>query len=355
MSNVRDVLKFKDGGLSVEEARRKMLEAGEAPRGLNPTGIPALVKEEVAPVVVPTAVADAIEPEFEEEVPVVPVVPVAVAPTPVPIPPKVERVETDQFVGEIKQEGGKWVAELRYKTGGGTERFIKSTKNELMLALLEGKGHATMRVHKAVRREKLGWSELDRQYALPAGVTAEDFEKMPDKQQDAMLWTIASQQTLLFNEAHPEFYKTPNNAKAIDNFLTEHKLPITLRNLEYAFEDLTESELLEVRPTEPAREAPITSSAPAAAPVPTDSAPASATPPAAPAAALGVVAPAVTVRKRGTTGLQPGQSSSPTELGGPEDGGKPRELSEAELRKLPMSELKRISDQDRRQRAGTQR
>jgi len=43
----------------------------------------------------------------------------------------------------------------------------------------------------------------------------------------------------------------------------------------------------------------------------------------------------VAVRKRGSSGLQPGHSSLPSgEQGRPEDDGKGKELSEAELRKL---------------------
>src|SRR5271157_2417584 len=342
MSKVGEVLKFRDAGLSVEDARKAMFAAGEAPKGLNPLNIPAASVVPVVPEVVPVAAVDALEPELEEEE-VIPTptkpVPVAVAPVSTPVVPRVERIETSQFVGEIKQEGGKWVAELRYKTGGGTERFVKNTKNDLMLALLEGKGHATLRVHKAVRREKLGWSELDRQYPLPEWCTTKDFEEMSDKQQNALLYTIASEQIVMFNDAHPEFYKTPKNAQALNDFLTEHKLPITLRNLEYAFEDLQETDqendkkFLDYRPVvEPAREVP-PSSALVPAPVQTDSAPATAAPAVAPATVSVAAVPAVTVRKRGTTGLQPGQSSSASELGGLEDGGTPREPSEAELRR----------------------
>ena len=359
MPKVSEVLKFKDGGPSVEEARKAMFAAGENPKGESQAGAPPVVV--APPAVVPPVAAEVLEPEFEEEIPAVPPaavpVPATVVPTPVTVtPPKVERIETAQFVGEIKQEGGKWVAEIRYKTGAGTERFIENSRNELMLALLAGKGHATLRVNKAVRREKLGWSELDHQYPLPENTTVEKFEKLPDEQQDAMIWTIASQQIILFHDKHPEFYKTPDNAKAVNDFLVEHKLPITLRNLEYAFEDLTESDLLDKRPeVAPAREIPTPSLAPEPAPARTDSAPTPATPAPAPAAAPAAAAPAVVVRKRGTTGLQPGQSSSPTEPGSQEDGGNSREPSEAELRKLPLSELKRIADKDRRTRAGTQR
>jgi hypothetical protein len=357
-TKVAEVLKFRDGGLTVEEARRKMIEAKEAPSGMASARNGAVAEPPVVPVVVPVVatpvVTNVLDPEFEEEITDTP------TPTPVPvvapvIVPKAERVESPQFVGEIKQEGGRWVAELRYKNGGGTERFIDNTKNGLMLKLLEGKGHATLRVNKAVRREKLGWSELDKQYPLPDGIAAKDFEEMGDKQQDHLLRTIANEQILIFREAHPEFYKTEANANKLLDFIAKERLPVTFRNLEYAFDELTDSNLPpDVRLEERALvvetpAAPIlTQPAPTPVLVQKDSAPAPTVVAPVSTEAPTPMAPAVVVRKRGTTGLQPGQSSSPTEPTRLEDGGTPRQLSEAELRKLPMSELKRIADRDRR-------
>jgi len=357
---------LKRPGQTVAEAKQAMISAGEAPAGLAGGNTPvsraatAVLEPPVPALVVPPVVTE----EFEEEIEATPATPVAqpapapAPPAPVVAPPKVERVETSQFVGELKKENDKWVAELVYKNGAGTERFEARSKNELMLKLLEGKGHATLRVNKAVRREKLGWSELDRQYPLPDGITAKDFEEMNDKSQDALLRSIAVEQIVMFNEAHPEYYKDPEgkNAKKINDFLTEQHLPITLRNLEYALDELTDSNLpadvrLVERPVAVARVTP-TISAPEPAPTRMDSVPAPAAPAPVPTAAA-PTAPAVTVRKRGTTGLQPGDSSSPIEPGTtPEDGNRPRELSEAELRKLPMDQLKRIANADRRARAG---
>jgi len=50
------------------------------------------------------------------------------------------------------------------------------------------------------------------------------------------------------------------------------------------------------------------------------------------------------VRKRGTTGLKPGTSSV---VDVPEDGKKSGELSEAEAKRLPFDQLKRIVKTDR--------
>jgi hypothetical protein len=359
---VVSVLKFRDGGLSVEDAKKAMLAAGEAPSGMvaRPAATVAAAPEPIVPAVVsavvPPAVGDVIEGDFEDEIEAPKAAaPAVVAPVVVPpaVPQRIERVENDKFIGEIKQENGKWVAELRYKAGSGTERFIADTKSLLMMKLLEGKGHATLRVNKAVRREKLGWSELDRQYPLPEGITADDFDKMSDKQQDHLLLTVATQQTLAFREAHPEFYRTDANAQKLNALLNKEKLPITLRNLEYALDELTADHLpLDVRLEErPSAVAPATPSleqpAPAAPPARTDPAPAVAAPAPVPTVAA-AAAPGVTVRKRGMTGLRPTDSSSEPEPAR-EDDREPRQLSEAELKKMPMSQLQRIVRSEQKQ------
>ncbi len=333
MPKVSDVLRFNDRGPSVDEARKRMLEAGEAPS-----------RRGGVPVVVPAAAADALEPEIEDngEEP-----PVVVAP---PAEEKVERIENERFVGEIKQEKGKWIAEISYKSGSGTERFVAGSKNELLLKLLEGKGHATLRVKEAVRREKLGGPKLDKAYQLPEGMTSEEFSKMPASAQTAVIDSIAATSALVFREAHPEYYRTDANGAALDKFMQEHNLPYTVTNLEYAFEDMTENELFpdkrqSMRTAEPSltRET-IAPKAEDSASVARLAAPASPEP-------APVASPAVTTRKRGSTGLPGGHSSIPSDgATRAEDAGNPKEPSEAELRKLPLSELKRIADAERRSR-----
>ncbi len=368
MPRVQDVLRFKDKGTSVEDARKKMLEAGEAP-----SGVAGEVKKNAAagfapPIVAPAVLADALEPVLEEmpveKVPAaspaaVPAAAVEVTPAvpPVPEKQKIERIETGEFIAEIRQEKGDWVGEIKYKSGAGTERFSASTKNELMLELLKGKGHATLRVKQAVRREKLGGPKLDKGYPLPEGFTTEEFSELPAKQQDLVIETIAAQQAQLFCSLRPEYHQTEKNSEQLQEFLKKHNLPITLRNLEYAFEDLTEDGLLEVKeeqtPASPAAEK--VSATPSPAPRAEDSASAAPSPAPASPAPIAAEASAVTVRKRGTSGLQPGQSSLPSGSAGGGTDEKSRDLSEAELRKLPMSELKRIADADRRARGTVQR
>lgn len=367
MPKAADVLKFRDSGLSVEEARKKMLEAGEAPKG------------KATPV--SPAVADALEPELEataEEPPVQPLEPEVLpevpqeAPKPeAPVPPppvvaaapepqKPQRIETNQFIAEIKQDGNRWVAEIAYKTAlgasGSTEKFIARSKNELMMKLLEGKGHATLRVKQAVRREKLG-REVDRQYQLPSGVSAEQFDKMPEEAKKILVMQLDVTACHAFRAAHPEHFATlsiPENSDAIIKFCDEQKIPLTQRNLEYAFEELVESGVIELPQKESKVETVLAQ--PEEAPVAVDSAPAAkveAKEPLAPEIPQPVPQPQVVVRKRASSGLRPEQSSLPS--GGEvvsEEGRGSKEPSEAELRKMPIADLKRIvADQRRRQAA----
>ncbi len=372
---VQDVmLKFKPAG-SVEDAKKAMIAAGQQPGGPNSRmravdNLGKVEADEVTVPIVPVApavVASAGE-EFEDEIevpaaiapakPAVAAAP-AVQPATAPVQPqKIERVENAHFTAEIKQEGGKWIGEIKYKNGAGTERFTAETKNQLMVKLLEGKGHATLRVNKAVRREKLGFSELDKQYPLPHGITTEDFDKMSDAQQDHLLLTVATEQGYLFKEQHPEYYATDDNRKKLLALLAKEKLPITARNLAYAFDELSDPNLpvdvrLEERPaavTAPPLTPSLEQPVPPTTPARTDSAPA----PAAPVPVLTAAAPAapvVRVRTRGTTGLRPGDSSVETAPSLPEDGQQPRQLSEAELHKMPIAELKRIAYAERKQLA----
>ena len=429
MAKVGDVLKFRDRGLSVEEARKAMLAAGEAPKGLIPPAGATVAVEEPAQVVpelpevvdtgsvpgvsdeerafinqrlierglgqgtrvelnidqltqligsrdlaerfisgnlkIAGTVEDIIEPALETEEPKpAPPAKTAVQPPPPPEPARSgnepQKVETDKFIGEIFQEKGKWVAQIRYKNGAGTERFEEITKNDLMLALLRGKGNGTLRVRAAVRREKLGGDGLDKEYPLPQGMTVERFEKLSEEDQDALLNTIVEAQAAQFRLAHPEYYNTEKNNKALIDFLNSMKRPLTAKNYEFAYEDLMADDVLDKRP-EPEPPAPVapapaaTISAPPAAPAAGDSAPALAPPASAPAPAAPAAAPAPVVRKRGTTGLQPGHTSSPSEIAVPGDGGTPREPSEAELRKMPLKDLARIANEDRRRRSSGRR
>lgn len=365
MAKVGEVLKFADRGISVEDARKAMLSAGEAPSGIarekaKNASAGFVAEEELPPP--PVAAAPVVAPDLEDMLPLDDELPAPVAPKPAdnaasapavdPPKPKIERFENDQFLGEIRQENGKWVAELQYKNGAGTEKWTRATKNELMIALLEGKGNATLRVRAAKRRETLG-VELDKSLSLPEDITAEEFGKMSEKEQNRTLSNITRQNILDFAQEHPEYIRSDRNTDNMTKFMTKNSLPYTVKNLSHAYEMLLEDNELDVHkparteaPTQPSLAAPATpkvveDSAPAPAPA---SAPAAAAPP----------EPGVVVRKRGSSGLQPGQSSVPSgDSVRPEDGSKGKDLSEAELRRL--SPIGAPVSKDLRARANAER
>jgi len=334
-TKVEKVLRYPDRGDSVEEARRKMLAAGEAPAGVaserKKNEAAGFTAEAAAPAPVLTPAAPRPAPAAPEPPP--PAVPASST-------DGVERLENAKFVLAIFQENGEWVGEITYKNGAGVERFAAPTRKALDMRLLEGKANATLRVRQAIRREKFGEQELDKFYPLPDGLTTAEFNAMPEVAQGALIDGVATKEAVVFRDTHPEFYAITENSQKIQQFLFKQNLPITVRNLEYAFKELMEGEeepLLVVRP-QPTL--PVTPSVPPVAPVAVDSAPVAAVEPTAPAVAP-AAPPAPPVRKRGTTGLQPGFSSAGnTELDA-EEGNKSREPAEAELRNLPLEELRR--------------
>lgn len=392
MAKVGETLKFRDHGVSVEEARKQMLAAGEAPRGIlgetnkNAAVLPApptpapkaklptsakltvltedgsdgdstVVKADSASeldAIIKRAHGQAFAAKtklrvdfLSEEETAAPVVgtPVVVPAAEVTSAPakedQVERVENAKYAIEIKQEDGDWVAEITYKNGAGAEKFIASSRRELMLKLAEGKANGTLRVRESIRREKYG-TDLDKVYTLPDYMTQEAYDALPREAQFGMLDTLATQHALLLHQEHPEFYIDEENSIKIQKFLTKRDLPFTAKNMAWAYEELSDAEELNVRPTQKTAPSVSVPAAPAVdSAVPAASAPVASAP-------VVQAAPAVQVRKRGTTGLQPSQSSAGnSELDTTEDRSKPRELSEAELRKTspvgqaPSADLKR--------------
>jgi hypothetical protein len=280
----------------------------------------------------------------------------AVEPARVPVDPtdgQRRTIENKKFTGQIYREGKEWIAEIVYKNGAGTERFAANSKDELMLKLVEGKGNGTLRVREAVRREKLGsdhdtWDFFYDQMKESHGLTVEQYNALPVESRNAIQDVIQAAQIQEFVANTPEYYGTTHNFQEIVKFLNKQKpnpWPMTVHNLQLAFEDLLEAELLDTKPAvQVAAPAPV-AVAPVLAPTVTPDAEDSA-PIATPAPA--VVVPVTPVRKRGTTGIMPGSSSATPSLGTTEDGTRPRELSVAELKKLPDAELKRIATQNRK-------
>ena len=243
---------------------------------------------------------------------------------------RAERIDTPQFWGEIKQDGGQWVAELVYKNGAGTERFAAPTKNALMFKLLEGKGHATVQVRRVTNDIKRRFTEWEKTYKFE-GMTQADYEKLSDSAKESLIAAQADRAAIAFKEAHTDdFYPTAYNSQKLMELLDSKQAIVSFANLEKAFEELSANDELEVRtetvtPYVPEGAAELEDSNTPVVPTPAVSTPAA------------VPTPEPVVRKRGTLGLMPGFASSGAttpELDGTEDGNQPRELSVAELKAL---------------------
>jgi hypothetical protein len=165
------------------------------------------------------------------------------------------QVETDQFVATITEVDGMWTATIAYKNGAGIERWSAPTYEALTLELLKGKGNASLRVKEAVRVARLGGPKLDKQYQLPENISPEKFNRYPDEVKTQVVEAIALKNASLFRDLHPEFMATDRNGLALNAFLQENNFPMTVRNLEYAFECLLEENKLDVKKAQPAQPA----------------------------------------------------------------------------------------------------
>jgi hypothetical protein len=247
----------------------------------------------------------------------------------------------------------RWVAELTYKNGSGMERFTAPSRDKLTMKMAIGKANGTVKVRETVQRYKLGneyntWDYFFDKVKESHGVTKEEFLKLPQTSQDLIQDAIQAVEMTEFLKLYPEYYGTQGNLDKIGALLNKAKVPLTLHNMELAYTELNDAELLETKPVSSRRVVELP--APAAATRVEDSTPVTA-PPAAPApAAAAAVVPAAPVRKRVTTGIVPGSSSAApsgatltTEEGTEQPG-----LSVAELRALGntkegMAQLRRLA------------
>lgn len=352
---------------TVEDARKAMIDSAEAAKTTQMgERVPSFIEQERKKA--PNAFSGQggntpVRQDFVEEA-VIAAQPARVAATPEPVsvsvPPAVvdpatvvieeeqrDLIETRDFTGEIYRDGADWVAEITYKNGAGDERFTAPSIRELNKKLLEGKGHATIKVRAEVRRRKLG-NQLDtfESAVVPVinkvhNLTTEQFFALPASVQDSIVASIQIPEVTAFMQEYPEFYNVESNWDAINQWLQKTNSPATRRNVALAFQDLTEDGLLTARPVVkavPQVIAPVvTTQAPAVATTVEDSAVVTAAPAAAPATA---------VRKRGSSGLVPGQSSAaPATVSATtsEEGTTPQELSREQLKGMDVKALRRLA------------
>lgn len=351
--------------LDVEAARKAMNEAGQAPgspvikaanearraafRDAQLAGLPiaeakiasqqaydAVINgQTVAPVIVatPTIVPDAASQVAERTTRVLTAADQRAGVTqPTTVPSardlRAERIDTQHFTGEIKQDGGQWVAELIYKNGAGTERFVAPTKNQLMFKLLEGKGYGTVQVRRVTADAKRRLVDYDKTYKFK--MSQEDFDRLSPDAKSELIDAEAAKASIEFKEAHTEdFLPSAYNSQKLLEFLDKKQATISFANLEKAFEELTSNDELEIRPEI------VTPYVPEGSTELEDSNPPVVVTPAVSTAPVAAT-PEPQVRKRGTLGLMPGFSTAgaTSDVDGTEDGKGPRELSAAELKAL---------------------
>ena len=345
-----DLNKMRENGMITQEEIDALLrdKKQEAP------------KEEPS-VVVTDIVEDAPEPEaiIPERVPAEPVV--------VPPPaPQVEDADGDKTVIEDNKhftvywgrEGRDWVAELVYKNGAGTERFIAPSVKELSKKLAVGKANASVKVRKMKEQAALGdspdtWDFFFHIMKEEHGITEEQFSALPEASRDAIQDTIQTQQAIAFREESPEYYNTARNWQSLQKYLGSRKWPLTYRNLVLAYQALSDDDLLEVRPASNAPQATpaaaLQVSAPTSTAAPADSGAAVVSPAPAVQPAPAEIPSVPVVRKRAVTGLVPGSSSAaPSAPVRTEAETKSPEPSVDELKTMSMSDLKRIATKDRK-------
>ena len=149
-------------------------------------------------------------------------------------------VENDRFVAEVVQVKDWWVAELRYKFTGITERWIAASQDELLLMLLKDKAKLSLRLRRLIANEKLGGRQLDKYYP---NIPFEKFRALPAEERASLIESIARPHIDLFLAQTPDFYGTPANVAMLNKFLQDYELPYTVNNLKYAHQSLTDDDL----------------------------------------------------------------------------------------------------------------
>lgn len=275
----------------------------------------------------------------------------------VPVAPPVE-----EETGPLKKNAnGEWYTEIDLGDGSGKQIFKGRRKDDVTAQLIQAQTHASRKIRQQERQLKLGqglvvpdkeqpvvpfapreltkeerWqlsqdlqdpskaaSAMEKMLAASIGAGPEDIRTTLNESKEASRmmqgYIIASRWKAL----HPEFYAdSPANLAAMEAYFVKNQLAVTEKNFDIAFQDLSDSGLLETAPVPD--EVPENIPAVAPQPVPVERRDSPATPPA-------------RARSASATGLSPRSSSvrsgaEPTTPAGP---------TAEELRRMPAAEFKR--------------
>jgi hypothetical protein len=246
------------------------------------------------------------------------------------------------WVGEVYRDGNNWVSEIKYRDGGGTERFVAPTQRQLLVKMTQAHAHGTLRVKAAVRREKYGLvpesqEEFMTKLYKENGITKTDFDGLPSPaSRQAMINNMVVVEMRQFLDEHSDYFVCPNNHQRLTSYCSQKGQFATARNLEIALRELTAEGFIETKPT-------VAPPAPAPARPPAAATSVSVEP--APEVAR-VATPTMPVRKRGqsSTGIIPGASSVVSDAGeNTQRTATPTsvdELSAEDAKKIPLETLR---------------
>lgn len=173
----------------------------------------------------------------------------------------------------------KFVREIDLKDGSGVQRFEAESWEGLVDKLAQAQEHATRKIRELGRdtrrrepeKQSSDWSELKpqvlkaedvlqleknphelfrRMYQAEFGLTPEEARQRENqrRQQEA---EISAQNE--FVQKHRDYNPTPQNAEKMMRFLASQNLPVSRRNLDYAFEELRNEMTSQPPPPPPAR------------------------------------------------------------------------------------------------------
>lgn len=167
----------------------------------------------------------------------------------------------------------KFVREIDLKDGSGVQRFEADSWEGLVDKLAQAQEHATRKIREFSRtdrrrepeKQSSDWSEVKptvlkaedvvqyeknphelfrQMYKAEFGVTPEEARQRENQRRQAEAESGAQNE---FVRKHQDYNPTPQNAQKIMNFLAKENLPVSRRNLDYAFEELRS----ELTPTAP--------------------------------------------------------------------------------------------------------
>jgi hypothetical protein len=186
-----------------------------------------------------------------------------------------------------KQEPQEFIREIDLGDGGGKQVFKGKSWEEVTEKMAEAHVHATRKIRelsqerKAREPEKTSsdWQALKPQQANPQdaplmenfrrlfqseiGIPLDEFRQRENDRRrvEAEMWAQNE-----FVRKHPDYLPTPENAQKVQKFLERENLPLSRRNLEYAYEELRDQLAAKVEPQPSARNVQPEQPAPAAQP-----------------------------------------------------------------------------------------